>query len=259
MTFGMVAMGVTTAVGVGLSAAGAAGAFNGEVDKFEPTPEELEAAKRSRELFEFGQRLQRGSDQTARQDLATLKSAGEFNRKRGEGASTAVGQITPTLQAGLSEAGRSSGGPGSGRWASQLGVTGAMLDAAKREGATRGGNEALRGYIGRRGQYLERLTGDVDTGMNLMEQGAQSAQQRQAERINAQVNQNLARGQAMGQIGGALTSVGMAGLGGMGEAVGGAAKMAGGTGVGTGLASTVQNLPKGQSYIFANPALPVTR
>ena len=212
----------TAAVGVGLSAAGAAGAFDGKVDKFEPTPEELEAAKRSRELFEFGQRLQRGSDQTARKDLATLKSAGEFNRKRGEGASTAVGQITPTLQAGLSEAGRSSGGPGSGRWASQLGVTGAMLDAAKREGATRGGNEALRGYIGRRGQYLERLTGDVDTGMNLMEQGAQSAQQRQAERINAQVGQNLARGQAIGQMGGALTSVGMAGLGGMGGVAGAA-------------------------------------
>ena len=230
MTFGMVAMGVTTAVGVGLSAAGAAGAFDGKVDKFEPTPEELEAAKRSRELFEFGQRLQRGSDQTARKDLATLKSAGEFNRKRGEGASVAVGQITPTLQAGLSEAGRSSGGPGSGRWASQLGVTGAMLDAAKREGATRGGNEALRGYIGRRGQYLERLTGDVETGMNLMEQGAQSAQQRQAERINAQVNQNLARGQAVGQIGGALTSVGMAGLGGVGGLAGtvaGAATQAG--------------------------------
>ena len=43
MTFAMVAMGTVAAVGVGLSAAGAAGAFNGKVDPMGATPEEQQA------------------------------------------------------------------------------------------------------------------------------------------------------------------------------------------------------------------------
>ena len=59
------------------------------------------------------------------------------------------------------------------------------------------------------GDYAQRL----NTGIDLMNQGAGQAAQAQQNRIGAQVADNRARNQAMGQLGGSLMSVGMMGIG----------------------------------------------
>ena len=246
MTFAAIGLGVS-AIGVGMSAASAAGAFNGKVDSWQPTMEERGTAKRSRQLFKFGQELQRPLDALAREDLKQLKSPAEFARQAGTATSQVMGQADPAIRAGLNQAAATSGGPGSGRFMAQLGTSGAALESGLTEANARGRMGALQGYMGRSGQYLDRMTNDLNTGMGLMESGATNAANRQAARINAQVSNNMARNQAMGQLGGSLIGLGMGGmnfgggLGGIGSAGGAAGPTAGGS---------------AYSYLYGNGAMP---
>jgi len=60
--------------GLGMSAAGAAGAFNGPVEKRMPTPGEIEAGKEARYAYQIGRKIQVPLDQQARSDLQYLGS-----------------------------------------------------------------------------------------------------------------------------------------------------------------------------------------
>lgn len=247
--FSIASLGLT-AVGVGMSAASAAGAFNGKVDSWQPTMEERATAKRSKRLFKLGQELQRPLDELARADMKQLKSPAEFARQAGAATNQVMGQADPAIRAGLNQAAATSGGPGSGRFMAQLGTSGAALDSGLTEANARGRMGALQGYMGRSGQYLDRMTNDLNTGMGLMESGATNAANRQAARINAQVSNNMARNQAMGQLGGSLIGLGMGGMnfaGGMGAA-GGVAGVAGAASPTAG-GSAFQ-------YLYGNGAMP---
>ena len=59
------------------------------------------------------------------------------------------------------------------------------------------------------GDYADRIQG----GLGMMTQGAGQAQQAQANRINAQVQNNVATSSAMSGLGGAMVGMGMSGLG----------------------------------------------
>lgn len=259
MTFGITAAGVmaaTSVVGLGMSAAGAAGAFNGKVDSWQPTMEERGTAKRSKQLFKFGQELQRPLDALAREDLKQLKSPAAFAREAGTATSQVMGQADPAIRAGLNQAAATSGGPGSGRFMAQLGTSGAALESGLTEANARGRMGALQGYMGRSGQYLDRMTNDLNTGMGLMESGATNAANRQASRINAQVSNNMARNQAMGQLGGSLTSIGMMGMN-FGGGMGAAGAPAGGAQPSmAGAMNTSVGAPYG-GYVFANPNIKI--
>lgn len=254
MAFFSVASLAVTAVGVGMSAAGAAGAFNGPVDAWQPTPEEQELAKRSERLFNFGRKLQRPLDALAKKDLQYMRSPAAFAREAGAATNQVMGQADPAIRAGLNQAAATSGGPGSGRFMAQMGTSSAALGSGLTEANARGRMSALQGYMGRSGQYLDRMTGDLNTGMSLMEQGATQSADRQASRINAQVSNNMARNQAMGQLGGSLTSVGMMGMsmagGATGSAAGGAQPSM------AGAMNPTVGAPYG-GYVFANPNIKI--
>lgn len=255
MTFGAIGLAVS-AVGVGMSAASAAGAFNGKVDSWTPTPEEQELAKRSQRLFNFGRKIQKPLDAMAKKDLQQLKSPAEYARRAGVASSQVMNQADPAIRNGLNQTAMASGGPGSGRFMAQLGTSGAALESGLTSAQAQGRLSGLQTYMGRSGQYLDRMTDDLNTGMGLMETGATQAAGRQADRINAQVQNNVARNQAMGQIGGALTSVGM-GMGSMGSAMGGVGAAGAGGSAGPSMAPAMNpkvGAPYG-GYVFANPAL----
>lgn len=252
MSFAGIAVGIG-AVGVGISGASAAGAFNHKVDKFQPTPQELDAAAKSKKLFQFGQDLQRPVDALAREDLGRLKSPGQYDRAAGEATSAVMDQADPMLRARLDQAAESSGGPGSGRWFARLGTAGSGLAGGLQEAKAGGRLGTLQNYLGRSGQYLDRMTGDVNTGMGLMEKAAGSAAERQGQRINAQVLDNQGRNQAIGQLGGSLVSLGMSGAGALGGGSGGAGAGAAKTGV-AGAMNPAKGAPYG-GYVFANPAI----
>jgi hypothetical protein len=65
--------------------------------------------------------------------------------------------------------------------------------------------------MSRTGQFLGRRTADLKSGLNGMTSGGQQAAEAQASRIQSQVQNNIASNQAMGQLGGTIASVGMAG------------------------------------------------
>lgn len=224
MTFAITAAGVA-AVGVGVSAASAAGAFSGEVDKLEPTPEELEAAEWNRQVYALGRRIQNPLDKAARQDLAYLQSPQALATQGGLASSQAVGQISPQLQQAQLQAAQSSGGPGSGRWAANLAAGSAALDASRRSADASARANGLSSFVGRTGQFLGRRGDDLQSGLASMTQGGQQAADALRTRIQAQVANNIAANQAMGQLGGSLIGMGMGGLGATGalSGLGGAA------------------------------------
>lgn len=257
MSFAGVAVGVA-AVGVGISGLSAGGVFNGKVDKWQPTQQELDATAQSRKLFKFGQDLQRPVDALSREDIQRLRSPGQQAMQGGAATSAVMDQAAPVINGALERTAVESGGPGSGRWFAQLGTAGGELNSGLRSANAAGRLGAVQSATGRAGQYLDRMTGDVQTGMGLMEQAAGQAANRQADRINAQVQNNMARNQAMGQLGGAMLNMGMSGLGAASAAGGvmGGGASAGGAG-GAGMAGAMNpnaGAPYG-GYVFANPAI----
>lgn len=211
MPFGAIAAG-SAVIGTGMSIASSAGAFNGHVDNAGPTPQELEAAGISRKVFNFGRKIQNRMDSLAKGDLATLKSKEQTDLQEGNAVNNVMGGSSPAMTVSLSRSASSSGGPGSGRFAATLGANGAKMGADVATARAGGRVVPISDYLARSGQFIDRKTQDLDTGMNLVQGGADAAASRQAARIGAQVQNNIATNKAMGQIGGALTSIGMSGM-----------------------------------------------
>jgi len=222
MTFGLTAAAVAS-VGVGLSAASAAGAFSSSVDPNNPTPQELEAAEWARKVNSLGQRIEAPLNKLARKDIAYLGSREALDRAGDQGVNQAVNPLYAQMQAALQQSMATTGGPGSGRFWNTLGRAGAGMDAAYRGAEIGGRLGGINTYMGRMGQFLDRRTNTLKTGLTGMTTGGAQAAQNQQARIQAQIRNNIAANQAMGQLGGALTSVGMAGVGAAGGlgAVGG--------------------------------------
>jgi hypothetical protein len=267
MTMAAIALGVT-AVGVGMSAAGAAGAFSSKVDPYGPTPEELQAAGINDKVFQQGQEWQKQLDplswQRLDQQLAdNIQQAnylGQYQQRLGglkkelntlnrpgfyqDAADRSVNQAwqqMPNIQQGLQGVSARSGGAGSGQFFAGLGSATNGMDAAVKGANLQGRLGYLDQYNKRRGQYGQQLGqfgqrldafgsgienyanasqnmfGDyqqrIGTGLDMVNRGAGQAADSQSRRIQAQVNNNIATNNAMGQIGGSLTSVGMMGFG----------------------------------------------
>lgn len=309
MTFGA----VVAAVGVGVSAASAAGAFNGKVDKRRTTPEELSAQEANRSVYDQGKAWQTQLDPVYQSRLEAMQQQQDayaqsaesalqryeasqarlepYNQRLGaleqetqgllrdgslqRGADTAVNQAwrqVPGLdQAGVAQSARTGSGSGaalsavsrgagmaqqtaqqanlSGRatgmdqvsdrrqalsrqydaYGQRLAGTGQWLDrygsALSRQGT------AASGLAGQAGQMFADYGDRVNAGLGLMNAAAGQSAEAQSNRIAAQIAQNQATAQAMGQIGGALTSAGMMRMGSSG---GGGARPAGQAGVPSG-------------------------
>lgn len=216
--------------GLGLSAASAAGAFGGKVDKWAPTPQEMEAAKWATNTFNLGRRIQNPLDASSRQDLKYLESPEAMDQGQGLAVSNVASQLYPAQEANLQKVAASSGGPGSGRWWGSLWDSQSEINKGLTGAAVQGRLGALNNYVSRTGQFLDRRTTDLNSGLAGMTSGGQQAADAQANRIQAQLASKIAANQSMGQMGGALMSVGMAGMGGFGGSGGssGSAKPSGG-------------------------------
>ena len=222
MPFGV----AVSAIGVGISAASAAGAFSGSVDQSGPTMAEQQAGKYARQTYNLGRKIQTPLDALAREDLRylgsdrALDSAGDAGVNQFWNQAGAIGQqLTPVANM--------SGGPGSGRWMSQLGSGTAFLDSGLRAAGVQGRLGGLNQYLARQGQFLGRRTNDLNTGLSTMTTGGAMAAQNQMATRQAQIQNNIAANQAMGQVGGSLVGLGTGMMGsgigkGMGEGVGNA-------------------------------------
>jgi len=87
-----------------------------------------------------------------------------------------------------------------------------MVDAGVRGANMQGRLSGMNQYLARQGQFLNRRTNDLQTGLATMSTGGAQAAANQNARIQAQIQNNIATNQAMGQVGGAMMSVGMAGM-----------------------------------------------
>lgn len=199
------------AVGLGMSAAGAAGAFGSSVDQSGPTMAEQQAGKYARQTYNLGRKIQTPLDALAREDLRYLGSnralatAGDAGVNQFWNQAGAIGQqLTPVANM--------SGGPGSGRWMSQLGSGTASLDSGLRAAEAQGRIGGLNQYLARQGQFLGRRTNDLNAGLGAMTSGGAMAAQNQMATRQAQIQNNIAANQAMGQIGGTMVGIGMGGV-----------------------------------------------
>lgn len=201
------------AAGLGMSAASAAGAFNGPVDKWTPTPQEMEAAKWSKNVFGLGQSLQAPLDAAAKKSLSQLGS----NTGLGMSADAAVNSTWANggdVMGAPSVVAARSGGPGSGQFWGQLWEDKANLNRGLYGADVSGRMAGLNQYLTSTNQYLGRKAGTLGSGLNAMTTGGQQAAQAQADRINAQIAQNVATTSAMSGLGNTMMGVGM-GMGGL--------------------------------------------
>lgn len=241
-----------SAVGVGLSAASAAGAFSGSVDQRGPTPEEMSAARDAKKAYRLGREIQTPLDALAREDLKYLNSDQALANAGAAGVNQ-VWRQAGNMGQGLNAVAAASGGPGSGRWWGQAGQMASGLDSALQGAQLQGRIGGMNQAMARQGQFLGRRTNDLQTGLGGMTSGGAQAAANQNARIQAQIQNNIAANQAMGQLGGALTSVGMAGVGmagGMGKAADGVGNAFGGlynsmTGTSYGGSSSIGATPLG--------------
>lgn len=212
MSFGLSAAGMAAVVvgttGVGLSAASAAGAFNGPVDNWSPTPQELTAAKWSKATFNLGQDLQKPLDAIARRDISYLGSPEGLTAAAGTGLNNAWRGMGDLTEAPTAISARS-GGPGSGQFWGQMWDTKAALGQGLYGADVAGRMGGLNEYIGSTNTYLGRKSRDLSTGLGAMTSGGQQAAQAQADRINAQVAQNVATASAMSGLGNTMIGAGV--------------------------------------------------
>lgn len=195
--------------GLGMSAASAAGAFNGPVDKRYPTIEEMAARNDAKKTYKLGREIQAPLDALAREDLKYLGSDQAMANAGSAGVNQLWQQAGPQFGTGLQQAAAQSGGPGSGRHWSQLGQGTSALDAGVRQANLQGRLGGLNQYLARQGQFLGRRTNDLQTGMAGMTAGGAQGMQNQNARINAQVQNNIATSQAMSSVGGSMMGAGM--------------------------------------------------
>ena len=176
------------------------------------------------------------------QQAPALESAGVSQAARaGSGSGAQMSAISRGAGA-LGSAVQQANVGGRGQWLQQVnanrGALGTQFDVyGRRLGGLASELQGLGASLDQYGQGVQaqaaqagNLFGDygarVQTGLGLVNQGAGQSAQAQSDRISAQVAQNQARAQAMGQIGGMMTSAGMMGFsaaGGLGGAAGGAA------------------------------------
>jgi hypothetical protein len=179
--------------GLGISAAGAAGAFNGPVDQRGPTPEEIKAAAANRQAYEQGrfwqQQLDPMMNRRLKDDLGFLKQTNqrtaelgqELRGLRGENdfqgaADRGVNQLwqqMPAMQQGMTAVANRSGGPGSGQAMAAMGTTATGIDAALRGTNAQGRMGYLNEYNQRRnqmgqvyGQQTQRVGGFRDQALS---------------------------------------------------------------------------------------------
>ena len=200
------------AIGLGVSAAGAAGAFSSKVDQQGPTLEEMSAARDAKKVYRLGKQIQQPLDALARDDIKYLGSNQALDNAASTGVNQVWQQVTPQFGAGLNDVARVSGGPGTGRWWGQLGQGTSAMDSAIQSANMQGRMGGLNQYMARTGQFLGRRSQDLNEGLNMMTSGGAQAQQNKQNRIAAQTANNVAANQAAGQIGGSLMSVGMMGM-----------------------------------------------
>jgi hypothetical protein len=263
-----------SAVGVGMSAASAAGAFSSKVDSSGPTPEEIKAMELNRQAYEQGRFWQQQLDPMMNRRLNAerdyLKQTNQRTSELGQelrglndaryydqAADRAVNQTWqgyPQALQGVQQTASRSGGPGSGAFMSRMGDLNIGMESAVRGANAQGRlgylneHSQMRGQMGQvlgqqlqragsyRDQSLSRFSDFQDrltTGLGLVTGGGQNAAANQQARINAQVQNNIAANAAMGQIGGAMMSVGMSGMNAFG---GGAGGVGGAVGAGGGSA-----------------------
>lgn len=201
----------TAVAGLGISAASAAGAFSSPVEKSVPTPAEMRAAKEARAVYNLGRDIQTPLDQLARKDLQYLGSNQALDQAGSMGVNELWRQMGPIGQQ-LGSTAAASGGPGSGRWWGQLGQGTSAIGAGVQQANLQGRIGGLNQYIARQGQFLDRRSKDLDAGLGAMTSGGTQAMQNQANRINTQVQNNIATSQAMSSLGGSLMGVGMGAL-----------------------------------------------
>ena len=217
MVFGLSAAGIAAAtvgaVGVGMSAAGAAGAFSSKVDQQGPTLEEMSAARDAKKVYRMGKELQQPVDALARNDLKYLSSNQAMDNAGSMGVNQFWQQAGPQLGAGLQGVAAQSGGPGSGRYWSQLGQGTTMLNAGLQQANMQGRLGGMNQYLAKNQQFLGRRVDDLNEGLGMMTSGGAQAQQNKQNRISAQVANNVAANQAAGQIGGSLMAAGSMGAG----------------------------------------------
>lgn len=211
MTFGLSAAAIAgigvgvSAIGTGISAASAAGAFNGSVDSPVPTGAEIAATKAARQSYALGRKIQAPLDQMSRDDLHYLQS----KQALANAGSAGVNQVwQQPIGQGLYQTAATTGGPGSGRWWGQMGAGTAAVDARVKQANAQGRLSGLGQYVARQGQFLDRRTNDLKTGMDTMSLGAAQAAQNQAARIQSQIQNNAARSAAMSQLGGSVAGMG---------------------------------------------------
>lgn len=205
MAFFSVAALTIGAVGVGLSAASAAGAFGKSPEKWQATPQELEATAWANKVRNLGNKLQQPIDAGARRDLAYLRSPTAFNTA----AADSTNQFVKTFYPGMNQALAQSlvaGGPSSGQFWNTLGRAGSGMRTGTMAAGVAGRSGALNDYLTAGSQFLGRRTGDLQSGMDSMASGGLQAAQAQSNRIQAQVQNKLAMNQAMGQLGGTMVA-----------------------------------------------------
>ena len=143
----------------------------------------------------------------------------------------------PQAQQQMSQIAARSGGPGSGQFLSQLGALAGGADNAVHGANAQGRLGFLNEVNARRGQYGQQIdqfgqrldavggalgnyadqaqglfqdySNRIQGGLGMMTQGAGQAQQAQANRIGAQVQNNTAMSSAMSGLGGAMVGAGM--------------------------------------------------
>lgn len=202
--FSAAALAVT---GIGLSAASAAGAFNGKVDNWMPTPEEMEAAKWSKKTFGLSQELQQPLDRMVREDLKYLQSPEAMERAAGENVNNFFANTN--MAAPIQSAAATSGGPGSGRWWDSLYDTKAGVTRGLYDANVSGRLTGLNNSISATNQFLGRRSQDLGTGLGAMTSGGQQSAQAQADRISGQIARNVATSSAMSGLGNTMIGAGM--------------------------------------------------
>lgn len=178
------------AIGVGISAAGAAGAFSSKVDSWGPTPEEIKASEVNRQAYEQGRFWQQHLDpmmnRRLKDDLNYLK---QTNQQTGElrqelrglndsryyqgAADRAVDQAWqgyPQALQGVQQTAAQSGGPQSGAFMSRMGGLNLGMDAAARGANAQGRLGYLSEYNQRRGQFGQAMDRQVQRVGNFRDQ-----------------------------------------------------------------------------------------
>ena len=217
--------------GIGMSAAGAAGAFGQSPEKWRPTQQEQEATAWANKVRNLGNKLQQPIDAGARRDLAYLRSPTAFNTAAADSTNQSAKTFYPGMNQALAQS-LVAGGPSSGQFWNTLGRAGSGMRTGAMASGVAGRSGALNDYLTAGSQFLGRRTGDLQSGMESMASGGLQAAQAQSNRIQAQTQNKIAMNQAMGQLGGSMIGAGMSGL-----------SAAGGLGGLTGVASSPSAAP----------------